>query len=136
MAVRGLGTMEPTAGEAQLVPRAAKDAVCCRAALCAAVAAGSVTLTLAVLVGKRPGLAGVHIRGGRDARASLGGVAWRPGDRVRMCEVEGCPLRPPREGTSGPGAGAFPISGVLCRSFRGQGEMGTGWDRGKMIFKS
>nr|KAF6402744.1 transmembrane serine protease 9 [Rousettus aegyptiacus] len=42
--------MEPTAGEAQLVPRAAKDAVCCRAALCAAVAAGSVTLTLAVLV--------------------------------------------------------------------------------------
>lgn len=126
--------MEPKAGEAQLVPRAAKDAVCCRAALCTAVAAGSVTLTLAVLVGKRPGLAGVHIRGGRDARAWLGGVAWRPGDRVCMCEVEGCPLRPPREGASGLGAGAgwparFPSAGSSAEVFVARvkwAQVGTG----------
>ncbi|ELK19344.1 Transmembrane protease, serine 9 [Pteropus alecto] len=47
--------MEPTVGESQLVPRAAKDvptrdAVCCRVALCAAVAASIVIVTLAVLV--------------------------------------------------------------------------------------
>lgn len=59
VAVRGLGTMEPTVGESQLVPRAAKDvpprdAVCCRVALCAAVATSIVIVTLAVLVGKRP----------------------------------------------------------------------------------
>lgn len=50
--------MEPTAGELQLVPGAtrevpATDAVCCRAALAAAVATSIVTLALAVLVGKQ-----------------------------------------------------------------------------------
>lgn len=112
--------MEPAAGESQLVPRAAegvpaRDTVRRRAALGAVVAASVVILTLAVLVGKW-------------LRACLGsrpGWQRRPGVArgrrvvipVCVCEIEGCPFRPPRGRTSrlgaGPGlAGALPANRV------------------------